>query len=272
MVPQLLSSTTTEAERESPCRLFIKDAGVLIANLRYMPLLFMPSKTSNADSEMAMSAANTRDQVLQFLIFVLELLLLLLAIPALVVLPGIITALVVALCYMIIWAMTKPMQGPKIVYSKMDEATVESAKEHEHERWLFINGIATGHAGLQKNIDLLSKTFGRPVIGIHNQTYGMIGDLLECLIQRDFVYNTMDVRMAYDYLKACLSDPTISKIVLVAHSQGGVIASMALDHLFADLPFNVFAKLVGFSCVPSSLLLNLQRQHQATIPRWTRWT
>jgi len=75
--------------------------------------------------------------------------------------------------------------------------------------------------------------------------YGLLADILECLIQRDFSYNTMDVRMTYDYLKACLCDPTISKIVLVAHSQGGIIVSMALDYLFADLPHGVFGKLVG---------------------------
>ena len=55
----------------------------------------------------------------------------------------------------------------------------------------------------------------------------------------------MDVRIAYDYLKAYLCDPTITKIILVVHSQGGIIASMALDHLFADVPQAVFAKLVS---------------------------
>lgn len=74
--------------------------------------------------------------------------------------------------------------------------------------------------------------------------YGLLADLGECLVQRDFRYNTMDVRVTYDYLKACLCDPTIGKIVLVAHSQGGIVVSMALDYLFADLPHGVFGKLV----------------------------
>lgn len=82
----------------------------------------------------------------------------------------------------------------------------------------------------------------------------MLADMMECLIQRDFAYNTMDVRMTYDYLKACLCDPTIGKIVLVAHSQGGIIVSMALDYLFADLPREVFGKLVRW---PASSLIHL---------------
>lgn len=91
------------------------------------------------------------------------------------------------------------------------------------------------------------------IIGGVNR-YGMLADMMECLIQRDFAYNTMDVRMTYDYLKACLCDPTIGKIVLVAHSQGGIIVSMALDYLFADLPREVFGKLVRW---PASSLIHL---------------
>lgn len=80
--------------------------------------------------------------------------------------------------------------------------------------------------------------------GVWGVRYGLLADMVECLVQRDFCYNTMDVRMTYDYLKACLCDPTIAKIVLVAHSQGGIIVSMALDYLFADLPHGAFGKLV----------------------------
>lgn len=72
----------------------------------------------------------------------------------------------------------------------------------------------------------------------------MLADLGECLVQRAFGYRGRAVRVTYDYLKACLCDPTIGKIVLVAHSQGGIVVGMALDALFADLPHAVFGKLV----------------------------
>ncbi|MCJ1415739.1 hypothetical protein MMC32_002072 [Xylographa parallela] len=125
----------------------------------------------------------------------------------------------------------------------MDETTIASTVNHEHERWLFINGCITGHRGLQLNVNRLAKTFGRPVTGIHNQTYGLVADLLECLVQRCLAFNTMDVRVAYDYTKACLLDPTIDKVVLIAHSQGGIIASLVLDSLYADLPCAIISKL-----------------------------
>ncbi|MCJ1338058.1 hypothetical protein MMC09_003343 [Bachmanniomyces sp. S44760] len=59
----------------------------------------------------------------------------------------------------------------------------------------------------------------------------------------------MDVRVAFDYVKACLADPTINKVVLIGHSQGGIIASLVLDQLFADLPSQTISKIV--SLVPN---------------------
>ena len=54
----------------------------------------------------------------------------------------------------------------------------------------------------------------------------------------------MDVRIAYDYVKACLSDPTVNKVVLIGHSQGGIIVSQVLDHLYSNVPLNTVSKLV----------------------------
>ena len=56
-------------------------------------------------------------------------------------------------------------------------------------------------------------------------------------------FSTLDTRIAYDYVKACLADPTVKKVVLIGHSQGGIIVSLVLDRLFADLPAETVAKL-----------------------------
>lgn len=63
----------------------------------------------------------------------------------------------------------------------------------------------------------------------------------------------MDCRVAYDYVKACLADPEVSKVVLVGHSQGGIIVSMVLDKLFGALPADAISKLVNSA--PSTLLM-----------------
>lgn len=96
---------------------------------------------------------------------------------------------------------------------------------------------------MQQNCDRLSHVFGRPITGVHNQTYGLVGDISECIIQRSFDYNTFGVRFAYDYIKGCLTDKSLRKVVLVCHSQGAIISSMVLDLLYVDLPAQVVSKL-----------------------------
>lgn len=53
----------------------------------------------------------------------------------------------------------------------------------------------------------------------------------------------MDVRVTHSYVKATLLDPTVSKVVLIGHSQGGIIISLVLDQLFTELPVNCLSKL-----------------------------
>lgn len=128
----------------SPFRLFIKDAGVLVANLRYLPLIFLPFRTTDRDAELYLSVANIRDLLLQLMITFLESIFLLAALPVFLLLPGTLSLLVAAICCVLLMGLTAPMQGARIAYSALDEATAENAKRHQHERWLFVNGIATG--------------------------------------------------------------------------------------------------------------------------------
>lgn len=117
---------------------------------------------------------------------------------------------------------------------------------------LSILTISRSH-GFKENCDRIARTFGRPITGLYNPTLALIGDIVECIIQRSFSYNTYCTRYAYDYLKARLEDPKIRKVVLISHSQGGIIASMALDLLFEDMPVENIAKIevYTFGCAAS---------------------
>ena len=111
------------------------------------------------------------------------------------------------------------------------------------------NGSLTWNAcrnnGLQQDIDRVARTFQRPVIGIHNDTFGFFGDIAECIVQRCFSYTTRDVRVAYDYIKGNVTCEEVRKVVIVAHSQGGIILSLVMDRLYAELSRETLAKLVG---------------------------
>jgi hypothetical protein len=72
---------------------------------------------------------------------------------------------------------------------------------------------------------------------------GIIFDIIQCIIERDFCYNTEDSRQAYRLVKIALQDPANKKVVLILHSQGAIEGSLAVDWLLADLPQHLFQKL-----------------------------
>ena len=93
------------------------------------------------------------------------------------------------------------------------------------------------------NLNRLALTFGRPVLGIHNRTHGIIFDTIECLIQRNFTYATSDVRMCYAKLKEMLYDEELMRIIFILHSQGGIEGGLVLDWLIQELPQDLLQKL-----------------------------
>ena len=96
---------------------------------------------------------------------------------------------------------------------------------------------------MKSNLDLIAKTFRRPVLGIHNPTYGIIFDVLECVVQRTFSYPTRDIRRAYDAIRKLADDDAVLKVVLIAHSQGAIEASLVLDWLYATISTKSIAKI-----------------------------
>ena len=72
---------------------------------------------------------------------------------------------------------------------------------------------------------------------------GIVFDILQCIVQRDFGYSTNEIRDAYSYVKSNLIDPKHQKVILIVHSQGGIIASLMVDWLLAELPRDALYKL-----------------------------
>lgn len=64
-----------------------------------------------------------------------------------------------------------------------------------------------------------------------------------CLVQRAVSYHDFGTRLTYAYVKAMLVDPTVTKVVLIGHSQGGIIISQTIDDLLTQLPANTMSKL-----------------------------
>ncbi|KAI7279376.1 hypothetical protein KC345_g5409 [Hortaea werneckii] len=130
------------------------------------------------------------------------------------------------------------LNGPAYLDSKIDIPYLES---HKKERWIFLNGVAVGSHWLQANIDRLALTFRRPIRGVHNPTAGIVFDLAQCLLERNFSYSTDDVRVAYKQIKEALVDSNYDKIVLILHSQGGIQGSLIVPQtLLSQLEIYTF--------------------------------
>lgn len=144
--PQMdaLASTTTQASRQNPLRLLLHDAGVLSTTLRYLPWIVLPFHTADDSCELYMGVSGARDVVLQSWLFILETTFLLFTIPAVLILPGALLLGLATFCGLVVYAVSWPMRGPRIAYSKMDDETIKSAEQHDTERWLFVNGCMTG--------------------------------------------------------------------------------------------------------------------------------
>ncbi|KAG9251199.1 uncharacterized protein F5Z01DRAFT_683469 [Emericellopsis atlantica] len=168
------------------------------------------------------------------------------------------------------WLLCKLLNGTGREFSS-DDVFAAELPEHAHEQWVFVNGVAVGRHWFKNNLNRLALTFKRPVLGIHNETRGIIFDVFECLLQRNFSYATTDVRITYRVLKNILYDPSKSKVVLILHSQGGIEGGLVLDWLLQELPQDLLSKLevYTFGCAANhfnnphrhAFAQNLMKEH-----------
>ncbi|KAG4277544.1 hypothetical protein FPRO04_07321 [Fusarium proliferatum] len=114
---------------------------------------------------------------------------------------------------------------------------------HDDEAWIFLNGICVGKNWFQKNIGQISRTFHRPVVGIHKRTAGVVFDLIQSLIQRALLYATQDVRECYILVRNALLDDHKKKVIFILHSQGGIEGGMIIDWLLDEMPLDKLQKL-----------------------------
>lgn len=213
----------------------------LIWALPYVVWPFTPAG-SGYMAELAPTAGNIWCLVIHTVLIVLQLAFIIAGLPALVMLPVWVAAIAIGLCLGVNHVLCMLLNGRGIEYHS-NPACAPALPEHAHEQWIFLNGVAVGSHWMQSNLDRLALTFKRPVLGIHNKTSGVIFDVIECLIQRNFTYATKDVRRAYAIVKDKLYEPEITKVVFILHSQGCIEGGLVLDWLLQELPRDLLAKL-----------------------------
>jgi len=240
-----LGTAVTEALRHGPFTLAFRDLITAIRMFTLFPGVIMPLWTSNPQDEFYLGGSNLLGLTLLSFATIFEVFLLIFSIPLFLFLPGPVSLLVFIGGQILLHILCYPLQGPSRVWSKapIDPDMIAKYEKNAGERWFFLNGCCVSGHNLQQNVDVLSETFGRPIFAIHNRTYGVLGDLFECIVQRSFDLFTEETRVCYEYVKAYCADPKVNKVVIIAHSQGCIMTSQILDQLYVDLPAEAVAKL-----------------------------
>lgn len=117
-----------------------------------------------------------------------------------------------------------------------------------NESWFFLNGIGTNEDMARVNARMISDIFKRPVTALHNPTNGFIHDLVEVLNGRGSCRKTEIAHSAKEQIwqqllkiKANMKDAGSvgrkeCKVVVIAHSQGGIIMSNVIGMLLDEHP------------------------------------
>jgi hypothetical protein len=99
------------------------------------------------------------------------------------------------------------------------------------EFWFFINGICTDHSVARINAKYLHQLFGRPLTVLHNFTRGIVSDLAACAVGKEWDRVTESVAVAFPALYAALKNDSCERVILLAHSQGAILAAVILELL-----------------------------------------
>jgi len=244
--PDPLGLAVTEAVRRGPFTLAVRDLITAVRMFALFPGVILPLWTVNPQDEFYLGwGPNVLGLALLSFATIFHVILLVSCIPMFLFLPGPVSTLLFVGGQILLHLICYPMQGPSKIWSKSptDPEAIIKYKRLTGERWFFLNGCCVSGHNVQQNVDALSDTFGRPIFAIHNRTYGVLGDLFECIMQRSFDLFTEETRVCYEYVKAYCADPEVKKVVLIAHSQGCIMASQILDQLYVDLPVEAVTKL-----------------------------
>ncbi|CEH13540.1 hypothetical protein CBOM_01457 [Ceraceosorus bombacis] len=213
--------------RAGPIWSLINDFALFISQLYYLPLVLLPIGLKHGGLLQDMTIVGLLYQIIVSIVGVFGTAVLVFAsftgFPA-----PIWTSLALGTSLRLLTA----LQGP------LNTFTVKSPTGHNfpNEAWLLVTGIATTPDGQRKACQRISDLFGRDVVAIVNRSYGLVGDLLECLNQRD-------LQLGYDVLVKALLDPKNKRVVLVGHSQGGIMVSAWIDQLLADYNRSILSKV-----------------------------
>jgi hypothetical protein len=177
----------------SPWKLFISDSLLFLRWSPYLINIVLPlwPWPSHSLDELYPSLANIYDILLHTILVVAQSFFLI-SLPFLITVPFGFYIFYIGLFLALNTAVCKLLNGkiPEDGLKSTEDDHSEAWRRHDDESWIFLNGVAVGCVTigvfqslrnllrrhhrkhwLQSNIDRISRTFHRPVVGVHNRTY-----------------------------------------------------------------------------------------------------
>ncbi|KAL1861782.1 hypothetical protein Daus18300_008598 [Diaporthe australafricana] len=230
---------------DKPSRLLLWDVYYFFYYIWALPYVVLPWKPFDSGdlSELAPTRGNLWCVFIHIILAILQLVMIICLPPVALILPLWTTLAIVAVFVGVNQGLCTLINAQEVLFYSDPEYAKPDQKKFAHEQWIFLNGVACGEHWMKSCLNRLALTFGRPIIGVHNRTDGVVFDVIECLIQRNLGYATNDVRVCYRIIKEKLYNPQYSKIVFILHSQGGIEGGLVLDWLLQELPQNLLSKL-----------------------------
>ncbi|KAJ5153413.1 uncharacterized protein N7482_009891 [Penicillium canariense] len=230
----------------SPWKLFLFDSLLFLRWSPYLINIVLPlwPCLSHGLDELYPSLPNIYDILLHTILVVAQSFFLI-SLPFLITVPFVFYIFYIGLFLALNTSVCKLLNGniPEDGLKSTEDDHSATWRRHDDESWIFLNGVAVGKHWLQSNIDRISRTFHRPVVGVHNRTNGIIFDVIQCLIQRALLYSNSNIRQCHVLIKRALYAPGIKKVVLILHSQGGIEGGMILDWLYDEVPHDLLKQL-----------------------------
>ena len=172
--------------------MIIKDLLLLIKNATYLPRMFVPSKVSDQTFRNQFSELNVVVNAPSIGALIREILI-----------------------------------GTKKKTAFVN--TLNDAADSDGEDWFFLNGVSTTPEIDRLNRSALSCIFDRDVQSLYNPSNGIIADMAECISERTFNAYAGITFLLLSRVQYSLHSGR--KVVIIAHSQGGIILSNMLKQL-----------------------------------------
>ncbi|KAK4165654.1 hypothetical protein QBC43DRAFT_234986 [Cladorrhinum sp. PSN259] len=194
-----------------------------------------------------MSWADMGHMMMHTMLTCMEILMMVMAVPMWMMLPGAMFAMWMGCCAMMVMAMCWMLNGKDQMHMSSPESASEGwmmGQDMENEKWIFMGGMGMSSRHCHMNtLPMLCRMFGRPMMCICMTTWGMPFDMMCMMMQRCMVMPSQVRRNLYTQMRTALLDDNMQRCVVMCHNDSCVLVSQAVSQLCCDLPADKMRKL-----------------------------